>query len=340
MAFTHDSVRMRGSAVLTREETKISTTSDHHDSSSLPENSHNKSSSLYPKATTATATTKDAYYQLNGSTSGKITHRADYFLKLLYWFPFGVMTFAFVFFHDKEHLSQTISYIIFILTINSGVVIIYPIYKSKRLRNFETLSLKCNDFANASIPFAIIEHPNTPVTSISELIAIRGSIWHTKLCESALMAFMFIQFALVDKKGAFLGNEKYHNNFRGILAYFFAFIGSFGCWTVTSFELNVKDTFSTYLHYFRALLTFIGTFALIIEENGSLVSLSFLLVATIAVIWWLYIKNDFYNKTNNILTLKAKDIHLISLKCIAAEMIALLSAYWSLVAFVYNLDNY
>ena len=288
---------------------------------------------------------------------GKIADKGDYFLKIFFWLPLCLACAILIIFHTKDKLCQSLSYLIFMLTIQSIVAVFYPIFNSKQLRTFRTLHCRFDDFASISIPYGIKEFPNEPIRSISTLIACRGTIWHTKLCECALIAFIFVIMALIHKSHQFVEsfdnnttintndystNDNYSSNVA-IFACVCAFLGSFGAWTVTSWELEEKDTIATCIHYFGALLTFTATFPLIIEQRGSLLSWSFLIVATIAVSCWIYFsKIEFliFEKNSQSAKILRKQIHVTSLKCIGAETTALVTAYWSLVVFVYNLDEY
>ena len=65
---------------------------------------------------------------------------------------------------------------------------------------------------------------------MSQLLAVRGTLWHGKICEASLITFIFVTMALVEKRDSFI-NALDGNN--GVYASICGFLGGFGAWTVS-----------------------------------------------------------------------------------------------------------
>lgn len=90
---------------------------------------------------------------------GKISHKNDYFLKILIWFPFGlamVLTF-FCYNHETSKvgnipITKIFFYFAFLLELVQLIVVVYPILQTKHLRAFETQYCRFENFADIVVP--------------------------------------------------------------------------------------------------------------------------------------------------------------------------------------------
>ena len=210
------------------------------------------------------------------------------------------------------------------------------------------------------------EYPNEALKTVSALMALRGTYFHVIFTQTALAHFIFVTMILMFKKNDYLSNKPQ----TGIYALMCAFIGSFGGWTTTSWELDTKDWISSMFHYIGVIGIFSGTFALVIETNFHVLSFIPIIVSVLSMTnfiiqggyieyylgsllpgWMINllnlnsVKKIDLNKQNKGRRKKNKriskeQIHQSSKACILSEAVALYSAFVSLSCFLYTLQQY
>ena len=115
-------------------------------------------------------------------------------------------------------------------------------------------------------------------------MAIRGTYWHVVSNQTSLIYFIFTSLILILKRADYIKTKELegYEGIYTILPLLLASIGAFGAFTTTTWEADDKDFISVTMHLFGTTCAFIGTFAIIIEDNYSIISILFLIIAIIA----------------------------------------------------------
>eukprot|EP01084_Bolivina_argentea_P021179 39331_1 len=169
-------------------------------------------------------------------------------------------------------------------------------------------------FGKLSVPYKIIHHYDTAITSISELSAMRGSNQYKILLQmNYVMAVSMLCSLFINI------NQK--NEIHFILA----FIVSIGYIILSYFEMNTCNILHTVVHMIGANLICLIQIAFVLQQNWSVFAIILFIISIITMCSWvLFHFYDFKEK----LPYKSNDkqkIHNKSWYCIIIEIFGMIS---------------
>ena len=172
------------------------------------------------------------------------------------------------------------------------------------------------------IPYAIEEHEDMPLASISAMLALRGSNAE-KIISS--MGHMCIAIGLI-----FLGLNIINGDSKDFYTNIMMIVGEIGIWLILTWQLEYT-LFSDYLHHFGVTIsTFVTGFAFIIKQEFSVLSVSLFCFAFLSGVVYFVVCSISFKKEN---------IHFQSQILLLLEMIPFKIAVGFICVYVFNLSD-
>ena len=240
-----------------------------------------------------------------------------------------ILCFIFEPFHDIGDLAL---WIVVFIHIFFQFTLFTTLFTAKRLRLFRSLTCKFSEFAPTEMPYGIKEYAWKPVTSISSLCAVRGSLLNKALSQTAVLSLVlcFLVFYQNIHKV-----DTIHGGWSGPILWFCSFIGFS---LVGEFEFIPKHKILVSMHIIGAAMVGLGPIGLCILWEWSVLSIILLIGFWVAWSLWVALAAILPNRLDG-QNATSKEVHRTSLICILFEDIGIFAAVSANWMFVYWLKH-
>merc|ERR1711933_494920 len=170
------------------------------------------------------------------------------------------------------------------------------------------------------------ENKNMPLLSVSTISALRGSN-----AERTLILLMYLTFGLVFSAVSMKWTEKSNDNIMSKIE-LLLLLSSYSAFLIATWNLEKsKNNIANRMHYLSTTVAIIGgPLSFCLNQKWSTLSLIIMIITYCGLFLWLFMSTTISESYDDL-----KKVHKISLYSLLSEVFVLMSAYSTLILFIY-----